>query len=311
MHSKLLPWDFIQKYPQTITANSNGVFIFLSTDPYVQGILTKNLPKQALEFHCYTGSDVTRDFIEEHFCNLSFFSQNENIYVINSETIPVQNTVLFIEKIKDIAETNIVILFFSKSNKFFLEMQKRADVQAFTIEAPRFWEGQKMLQMAMREKKLICNPTVTRFLLENLEHNFESFFRALDIIKVTFDETEIDLLKLKELITRERFDFFELIDLYYQNPRKLYEVILSNELDFDWLRSLAGFMQGHLSKILFPEEIKAKEKLSKYDQGIVFHSEKLNREETKNNLRFFADLEIMAKSRDQLILNHVRRKIID
>lgn len=308
MHSKLLPWDFTQKFPQTINANKNGVFAYLSTDPYVEGVLTKNLPKVEKGFRCYTGSDITRDFIEEHFSNLSFFSQDENIYIINAEMIPLQNTPLFIEKIKDIS--NLVVLFFTKSNKFFLELHKLAEVQAYTLDAPRFWEGQKMLQFAMKEKKIDLKSDVTRFLLENLEHNFESFFRALDTIKLTFEDGNIDLVRLKVLITRERFDFFELIDLYYQNPKKLYQVILSNELDFDWLRSLASFMQGHLAKILFPEEIKAKDKLSKYDQSILFQSEKINRKSLQDDLRFFADLEILAKSRDQLILDHIRRKVI-
>ena len=310
MHSKLLPWDFTQKFPQTIPTNKTGVFAYLSSDPYVEGVLTKNLPKIEKGFRCYTGSDITRDFIEEHFSNLSFFSQDENIYIINAEMIPIQNSTLFIEKIKDISNL-LVVLFFAKSNKFFLELSKNAEVQAFTLEAPRFWEGQKMLQFAIKEKKLDLKSDVTRFLLENLEHNFESIFRALDIIKLTFEDGNIDLAKLKVLITRERFDFFELIDLYYQNPKKLYQVILSNELDFDWLRSLASFMQGHLAKILFPEEIKAKDKLSKYDQGILFQSEKLNRDLVHNDLNFFAELEILAKSRDQLILDHVRRKIIE
>jgi DNA polymerase III delta subunit len=310
MHSKFLPWDFIDKYPQTISRNSNGIFAILSPDPYIEGILTKNLPKQEKEFQCYTGSDISREFIEEHFCNLSFFSQNENLYIINGEMISVQNSSLFLEKMNEIAVQSTIVLFFSKSSKLFLELTKHSTVQAFTIESPRFWEGQKMLQLGTKEKKLDLKPDVIKFILDNIEHNFESIFRALDIIKISFSDANINLAQLKALITRERFDIFELVDLYYQNPKKLYEVMLSNELDFDWLRSVASFMQGHLVKILFPMELMAKGKLSKYDQAIVFQREKLNKEAVKNDLTFFADLEIFAKARDQLILNHLRLKII-
>jgi DNA polymerase III delta subunit len=312
MHSKLLPWDFIQKYPQTIVQDTYGVSAFLSSDPYLERILSHHLPKQEKNFCCYSGSDITRDFIEEHFCNLSFFSQNENIYVLNAELIPSQNSVLFIEKIIEISNQHVV-LFFSKSNKLFLELHKHPGVRAVTIEPPRFWEGQKILQLVMKEKKMQLNGDVTRFLLENIEHTFESIYRALDSIQVTFSDGNIDFSQLKFLIIRERFDFFELLDVYYQNPKKLYEIILSNELDFDWLRGLASFMQGHFAKILFPIEIQLKDKakLSKYDQGILFQHERLNLENLKKDLRFFADLEILAKSRDQLILNHFRRKIIE
>jgi hypothetical protein len=88
-------------------------------------------------------------------------------------------------------------------------------------------------------------------------------------------------------------------------------VILSNELDFEWLRSTASSMQGHLVKLLFPAEIKSKEKLSKYDQTIIFQSEKLSRSLIQEDLQFFGDLEIMAKSKDQFILDLLRRKIIE
>ncbi len=310
MHSKFLPWDFIHKFPQTISTNSNGLLAYLTSDPYIEAILTKQLPKKEKMFHCYSGSDITRDFIEEHFCNLSFFSQNENIYIINAELIPAQNFVLFSEKISDLAN-QLVVLFFTKSTKLFLELSKRDDTQVVTIEAPRFWEGQKMLSLAMKVKQVDLKPEVIRFLLENLEHNFESFFRALDSIKVTFENGQIDFSILKELILRERFDFFEMVDLYYQNPNKLYKVMLSNELDFDWLRSLANFMQGHLAKILFPQEIREKNKLSKYDEAILFNNERLNLENVQNDLKYFSELEILAKSKDQLILNSLRLKILE
>jgi hypothetical protein len=310
MHSKLLPWDFTQKFPKTISPNQNGLIVYLSTDPYIEAILTRNLPKKEKEFHCYTGADITRDFIEEHFSNLSFFSQSENFYIINAEMIPLQNSTLFLEKIKEISGQQVA-LFFSKSNKFFLELSKHPDVAAFTLEAPKFWDGPKMLQFAIKEKQVSLKPEIVKFLLENVEHNFESFFRALDLIKVGFADDSIDLSKLKLLIIRERFDFFELVDLYFAKPRKFYEVILSNELDFEWLRSTASSMQGHLGKLLFPAEIKMKEKLSKYDQTIIFQSEKLSRSLIQKDLQFFGDLEIMAKSKDQFILDHLRRKIIE
>jgi hypothetical protein len=309
MHSKLLPWDFIQKYPLTIELKTSGVCAYLINDPYVENIITSNIPKKEHEFHCYLGSEITRDFIEEHFCNLSFFSNNENIYILNAELIPAQNFALFNEKICELSG-QYVLLFFSKTNKLFGELQKNSNVSAFTIESPRFWDGAKILQLAAKTRGLTLNSLVSKFLLDNLEHNFESIFWALDLIKISFSDVDIELNKLKELISRERYDFFELIDLYCQNSQKFFEVILSNELDFDWLRSLASFMQGHFSKVLFPEEIKSKEKQTKYDQSIIYQSEKLNKEFVKNDMRFFAELEILAKSRDQLILNHLRRKII-
>ena len=151
-----------------------------------------------------------------------------------------------------------------------------------------------------------------RFLLENIEHSMEAMTRALDIIKVAFDDGKIDFSQLKLLLNRERFDFFLLVDLYYKNPKMLYEIILSNAHDMDWLRGMASSLQGHIVKVLHPTQIKLKElaKLNTYEKTVLLHHEKLNREKVKIDLEFFSELEILAKSRDQLILNHLRCKII-
>jgi hypothetical protein len=77
-------------------------------------------------------------------------------------------------------------------------------------------------------------------------------------------------------------------------------------MDFDWMRTLSAFMQSHLVKILFPEELKAKGKLSKYDQGVLDMSEKLNRDMVKYYLNFFSELEILSKSSDVLLVNRLR-----
>ena len=51
-------------------------------------------------------------------------------------------------------------------------------------------------------------------------------------------------------------------------------------------------MQTHLTKILFPEELKNKAKLSKYDQSVLEMSEKLDRAMIKYYMGFFSELEL-------------------
>ncbi len=177
MHSKILPWDFVSKFPQTINSAKTGVYAFLSSDPYIEHILSKNLPRKNLSFRCYTGLDITKDYIEEHFCNLSFFSQTENIFIMNAELMSANNYPLLLEKIPEISNQYIV-LFFSKTNKLFLELQKIVNVETFTIEAPRFWEGPKMLQFAAKEKKV------------NLKNLFFLFFLLLYCLKYWNDDDD-------------------------------------------------------------------------------------------------------------------------
>ena len=89
MLSKLLPWDFLAKFPTTIDQKKPGIYAFLVEDPFQERIILERIPKKELPFSHYSGIDITRDFIEEHFINLSFFSSTDHIQVINGENIPV------------------------------------------------------------------------------------------------------------------------------------------------------------------------------------------------------------------------------
>jgi hypothetical protein len=309
MLSKVLPWDFLQKFPVTMDPKFEGPQAFLIDEPYIERVFLDRLPKKENKFALYTGNELTRDFIEEHFINLSFFSENDPILVMNAETIPNGMLDFILETDIDWS-TRKLLLFFTKSNKSFTEFAKNKKVHAVEMDMPRFWEGPKMWQFCMKAREVNLDSAVTRFALENLEHNFESFFGLIDTVKVHFPDGKVDLNFLKELIARERFDFFELVDLFHRNPKLFFQEVLKKEMDFDWLRTLSSFMQTHLIKILFPQEILAKGKPSKYEQGVLDVSEKLNREMVKSYLDFFSELEVRSKAHDPFVIEKLKLEVL-
>jgi hypothetical protein len=127
---------------------------------------------------------------------------------------------------------------------------------------------------------------------------------------VNFPAGKVDLKQLQELVSRERYDFFELIDLFHKGPKFFFQEVLKKEEDFDWLRGLASFMQTHLVKVLYPEEVRAKGKLSKYDQSILEMSEKLNRSMVKSYMDFFSEMEVLAKANDAFLINRLRMEAL-
>lgn len=309
MLSKLLPWDFLQKYPETWDAKYEGPQAFLIDDPYLERVFLDRLPKKKTKFSLYTGSEMSRDFIEEHFVNLSFFSDSEPILIMNAETIP-SGMLDFILETEIDWSTKKLLLFFTKAGKAVTEFAKNKKVHAIEMDSPRPWDGPKMWAFAMKAREVNFDSAVTRFALENLEHNFESFFWLIDTVKVHFPEGKADVAFLKELIARERFDFFDLIELFHRGPKMFFQEVLKKELDYDWLRGLASSMQNHLIKILFPQEILAKGKHSKYEQGVLDMSEKLNRAVVKSYLDFFSELEVLAKAQDPFILEKMRLEVL-
>jgi hypothetical protein len=307
MLSKLLPWDFIQKYPQTIDLKRFGIYSFLIHDAYLERAILDSLPKGEVKFSLYTGAEFTREFIEEHFINLSFFNEKEHLLIINAEAIPAASLEFFLESGLG-ADERFLLFFFNKTHKLMTSLGKSSELNIFAceVESPRFWEGAKLWQFVQKVKSVNYDTNVARFALLNLEHNFESFFWLVDIIKMNFPDHKIDMLVLKELVRKERWDFFELIDLFNHGPKDFFHALVNKEMDYDWMRTLSAFMQTHLIKILFPEEIRAKGKLSKYDQSILDMSEKLNRDVVQYYLGFFRDIEIMAKASDSFLMDRLR-----
>jgi len=307
MLSKILPWDFIQKYPKTIDPKQFGVYSFLIDDAYLERVVLDRLPRSDFKFSLYSGSEFTRDFIEEHFVNLSFFSESDHILIMNAETIPAASIEFLLESQIEFGG-RFLLFFFTKNNKQFGELakSKNTSVNAIELEMPRFWEGAKLWQFTQKAREVSFDGMVSRFALENLEHNFESFFWLIDTIKMNFPTGNIDLKVLQDLVKKERWDFFELIDLFNKNPKIFFDEILKKEMDYDWMRTMSAFMQTHLVKILFPQDIKAKGKLSKYDQSVLDMSEKLNRDVVHYYLAFFSELEIMSKSSDMFLVDRLR-----
>ncbi|MFA6236477.1 MAG: hypothetical protein WC635_04035 [Bacteriovorax sp.] len=311
MLSKILPWDFIQKYPLTINPKKFGIYSFMIDEAYLERVLLDRLPKKDFNFSLYSGSEFTRDFIEEHFINLSFFSESDHILIMNAETIPASSIEFLLESRIDFGE-RFLLFFFTKTSKLFSELAKNKtiDVDAIELEMPRFWEGAKIWQFAQKAREVSLNGAVSRFALENLEHNFESFFWLIDTIKMNFPDGNVDLNVLGGLVKKERWDFFELIEIFNRSPKHFFEELLKKEMDYDWMRAMAAFMQTHLVKILFPEEIRSKPKMSKYDQSILECSEKFNRKTVQEYLSFFSELEIMAKSSDVFLIDRLKLESI-
>lgn len=305
MLSKFFPWDFIHKYPKTIDPSSLGIYSYLIDDPYLERVILDRLPKKELAFSLYTGSEFTRDFIEEHFMNLSFFGGNESILIMNAEAIPAGSLEFLLTLEIDWTE-RFLLFFFTKSNKTSVDFFKNKKVQGIELELPRFWEGAKLWQFCQKARNVQLEGVVAQFALTNLEHNFESFFGLIDTIALHYPNQKVSAQALQELIPCERWDFFQLIDLFHKAPKLFFLEILKKEMDYDWMRTLSAFMQNHLSKILFPEDLKNKGKLSKYDQSVLEMSEKLDRNEVKYYLGFFSDLEILSKSSDVFLVNRLR-----
>jgi hypothetical protein len=309
MLSKMLPWDYVSKFKTGFNLTTKGIISLVVEDPFIDRLIKDRLPKKELNIRVFVGSEITNNFLEENFYNYSLFSETSDLMIINSELIPIDVLSKLLLELEEYSDS-FIFLIFQKTNKGINELFKKTKLNVIEIETPKFWEGPKLLSFLCRELKLNLTSEVNNFILENVEHNSESFFHALQLINLNFENNKIDLNLLKELITRERFDFFSQLDLYHSNNSNFFKSIMPKELDFEWLMILSISMQSHLVKILNPEEIRKKDKPTKYDLNILKWSEQMTREEIKNELVYFSELEIMAKMKDTFIKEKLRMRSI-
>ena len=89
--------------------------------------------------------------------------------------------------------------------------------------------------------------------------------------------------------------------------KPFFESVSQAPLNFESFRSLCSFMQTHLIKLADPSYIKGKAKPSQYDKKILSESKLWKSAELRRSLRFFGELEILAKSKNREVFDRLRR----
>lgn len=308
MPSKISTFDFLRNFK----VPKEGAHLYYINDPFIE-TFTKNRLKQSTEFDLLTGNELTRTFLEERFLNWSLFSENKPVFVLAAETISDKVLDFWLkEEIK--INDQLLVLFAQKDQKIFAKLEAKNCLSYTQVEAPKFWEGAKMLDLVLQELNYKMAPQYKEFLLERLEHSFESFYQELTKIQLlrpeglAADKNLIDshLVFLSETIQENKVDFFKMIDTLNQSPRKFFYQLTKADRDFEYYLSLSLFMQGHLQKSHAPALIREKAKLNQYDRQILDTSDAFHAEEKFRLEKIFAEMELMAKMKSDRLKQFIR-----
>lgn len=308
MPSKISTFDFLRQF----STPKKGVHIYVINDPFVETFL-KNRLKENAKFDLITGSELTRNFLEERFANLSLFALDANVLVLNGEAITEKTFSFWLES-EFVIDEHLLIILASKDHKQFAKLEGKKLIQYVIVEQPKFWEGAKILDLVLQELKYELAPVYKELFLEKIENNFESFHQLITKLKLIrpsgfkFERvTHAENLNfLAENIEENKTDFFKLIDILNQSPRKFFYTIQKTERDIEYYLSLSLFMQGHIQKSSFPSLIKNKIKLSQYDRQILQTAESFTDGERAKLEETFSDMEIMSKSKSVQLKQFIR-----
>ncbi|TDJ07384.1 MAG: hypothetical protein E2O68_03770 [Deltaproteobacteria bacterium] len=288
MHSKARPWSFFENFPPSKNPGLYGTYCF---DPYLERLIqnkwSTHIKGMGLNHHVILGNELTPDWIDENLTSLDLFGGQDSYMVLNGEDIPAASQEQILEL--DLTE-KFLFISFSKSGKFFLKLCK-GEGEFKTMEAPKFWESDKLLDFLARELGTSLNPQIRNYILTHVTHEVGSFINALKLISIHFGGNKVELESLREIIPPSRMDIFHLASLFgNKNKKEFFSKLIALEISQkEWL-SFFNFMIGHLLKLTGNPSGN-----SKYERDLAKQKNLWSLSEINNEIKLFGELQIEAK----------------
>ena len=312
--SKWFPWDYLKSNQTLVNSSRPGIYTFQFCDEFISHILLETMPIELTgsgDYFKISAADVTVDWLEDKFKTMSLFGSNESYLVIEAQNLPLSTKKWLEENPLEISD-QFLIFSFSKPSKNFDQLSKKMSGEFIRIDAPRFWEGLQHLEFICNYFKLSLPMNVKNYLLTALENTSYEFFQAINLISLYFPGgNDIKLEYVQKLIRPSKLDHFQLANLFGTKKRShFFGMISSKEIDFEQLRSLFTFMQGHLFKMMDTTYCEGKSRLSKYDKEILSHAKAWTTEELQRECHLFGQFEVDAKSKNTLLKNKLRMEYL-
>lgn len=310
MLSKWQVWDFFNVNAQGV-GQSKGVYVFSFFDLFFQKYFLDQLKqsdKLNNEYRFLIGKEFSRSWIEDNLLSLSLFGSSESIIVSRADEMPKESLDILIEEAIQV-DDKYIILIFEKDNAALRALQKVKSVQVHMIEAPKFWENNKLLDFMTTCYQIGLSYDVKNLILETINHTAYDFSNCLNILKLNYpDVVEINLAMAQKVLSTNRFDQFELAAyVSKKQASKFYEKMVEIGDDYQMLRSIFSFIQSHLLKMADPTYMDKKNRMTKYDKEILATAKLWKSNELSVVMRKFAEYEILAKQKDSQLLQFIKR----
>lgn len=307
MLSKWQIWDFFNNVKRDHLESQEGIVALSTFDPValkmakdylLRGVTSRNvLYKMAPE--------VTRNWIEEEFQTLSLFGEQECFFIHQAQDISSDLLELLLSQ--DITG-RFVLLSFESEKDAWKKVLKNEKVSALQIEAPKFWEPNKLLDFVCNYLRLPLSYEAKGWVLDSVENNLGTFYNSMGLVKLNYpDAREVGAKEVKELLAVEKLDQFALASLFCRKKRlEFFQKVIQLEGDFDKMRSFFSFMQGHLIKVLDPAYLAQKKSLNSYDKDIQSTSRLWKPNELVAAIEEFNHWEILSKKKESLLWTELK-----
>lgn len=306
MHSKWQIWDFFSSYPKDSLVNAQGVIALNTFDPICLKMVKDFLLKSAGDrvIHHKMASEVSKAWIEEEFQTLSFFGGSDSFVIHQAQDL--KNEIIDILQNLGITD-RFLLLCFDTEGATWKKVLKDALIPTIVVEAPRFWEINKLLDFVSSYLRLPLSYEAKNWMLDALENNLGVFYNSCVLLKLNNPESrEISLVDVKNVLTLDRLDQFAMASNFSRKKfSDFYERIILLEGNFEKMRSLFNFMQSHLVKMMDTSYLSQKNRLTQYDKEIQGSSKLWTSDQLSIEVERFNKWEILSKKKDNLLWSEI------
>jgi hypothetical protein len=311
MHSKWQIWDFFSSNNQNLLNDFEGTVALNTFDPVclklVKDYLTRGFGDKVV--HYKMASEISRDWLEEEFNTLSLFGNSESFFVHQAQDLSND----LIDYISQLEVTGrFLLLSFENEQASWKKVVKDKKLSTLVIESPRFWEFNKLLDFVASYLRLPLSYEAKGWILEAMENNLVTFYNICCLIKLNHpDSKEVGVSEVKELLTLEKLDQFQMASLIARKKNKeFYEKLTQLEGDFEKMRGFFMFMQSHLIKMADPSYLADKPRLTQYDKDIQSSSRLWKSPELMSEIEKFNTWEILCKRKDPQVWHLIKESYL-
>ncbi len=309
MLSNIFPWEYFSGPSKIVW--KQGISALFCYDPLIERmILTKVPPRKVGELgpSKIFLKEVDCEWFENRFFSNDFFFNEESYLFIQSEQADKKLKDFILSHMNKIEGKSILFLF-GKDDTLFQNLCRFPQIQGWKIKSPSFWHDEKLFNFLCNQMKIALTRSVRDYLLASVKSEVHEIVNALKILKLNTPSTgSLTVNTVKALVRPTRLDFFKLAHLYAEKSFSIfYRNLLKGNFHYDEYQGLLSFLQGHLIKTGDLGYIKIKDRLSEYDKKIRYQQTLWkDKEELFTHLQKIAEMEMMAKKKDQFLRHKFR-----
>ncbi len=307
MHSKWQIWDFFSSYNRDTLNSYEGVLALNTFDPVclkmVKDYLTRGMNDKVL--HYKMAGEVTKPWMEEEFQTLSLFGNTESFFIHQAHDLSADMIDVLT---KSEITGRFVLLSFENELTAWKKLVKEGKIATLVIEPPRFWELNKLLDFVCNYLRLPLSYQAKTWMLDALENNLGTFYNACSLIRLNHpDSKEVSLDDVKELLTLEKLDQFQMASLVARKKHKeFFEKLVALGGDFEKMRTFFNFMQSHLIKMADTSYLAQKPRLTQYDKDLQSSSKLWKGPELMEQVEKFNRWELLCKKKDSHLWHEIK-----